>query len=265
MEPSLNVWQQFILGVKSYRKANRFVFQNKLWVYFIYPIVISAILFYFSVTATESISVLIENYLKSFVTVETNISGLQYLIDGFNYLLGIGIRLVFVVLGFIISSYTTLIIMSPVMALLSERTEEIITGEKFPFKVDQFIKDVLRGVLIAIRNIFIETWFIFLCFIFSAIPIFGLTGPLFLLVISFYFYGFSLMDYVNERQQLSVKQSVRFIQKNKGIAIGNGMVFSLLLKIPFIGFIFAPVLGPVAAIIAILEVKGYTPVEIIKK
>ena len=44
-------------------------------------------------------------------------------------------------------------------------------------------------------------------------------------------------------------------RKHKGIAIGNGFVFSMILLLPFIGVIIAPILSVVAATLAVLEVK----------
>ena len=44
------------------------------------------------------------------------------------------------------------------------------------------------------------------------------------------------MDYTLERH-LPYKESVDFIQKRRGFAIGNGIVFMLCLLIPFIGII----------------------------
>ena len=70
----------------------------------------------------------------------------------------------------------------------------------------------------------------------------------------FTFYGFSFIDYTNERRRLSVKQSVAFIRQNKGVAVTNGAVFSLLLMIPFCGYSlagFGAIISVVAATLAI--------------
>jgi CysZ protein len=62
------------------------------------------------------------------------------------------------------------------------------------------------------------------------------------------------MDYTNERRRLTVKQSVQFIRKNKGVAIANGAVFSFLLMVPYCGYSlagFGAIISVVAATIAI--------------
>ena len=76
------------------------------------------------------------------------------------------------------------------------------------------------------------------------------------LLVSSYFYGFSFIDYSNERNKLSVKESVQFVRKNKGLSVGLGMIFSICFYVPFIGVIvasFLAVVSTVAATLAVLE------------
>ena len=54
------------------------------------------------------------------------------------------------------------------------------------------------------------------------------------------------MDYTLERH-FGYKQSVQFVKKNKGFATGNGIVFMLLLLVPFVGIIFVLPLSVTAA------------------
>jgi CysZ protein len=101
----------------------------------------------------------------------------------------------------------------------------------------------------------IEFGFIFLCMLVVWIPLLGWVTPVFLMLISYYFYGFSMMDYSSERHKLNVSESVRYIRKHKGVAIGNGFIFSLLFAFPIIGSMLSTVLAPVAATIAVVELK----------
>ena len=162
--------------------------------------------------------------------------------------------------------YLVLILMSPVMALLSERTEEILTGRTFPFEWGQFVKDIVRGVRIAIRNFFMETSMVLGIVILGMliswlVPFVAfLVAPASLIataLIGAYYWGFATMDYTNERRRLSVGESVQFIRDNKGIAVGNGLLFYLMISVPvlgtYIGPVFATVMCTVGATLAIHE------------
>lgn len=54
------------------------------------------------------------------------------------------------------------------------------------------------------------------------------------------------MDYTMERH-LNYTESIAFVQQHKGIAIGNGIIFMLMLFMPIIGFILTMPIAVVAA------------------
>jgi CysZ protein len=145
--------------------------------------------------------------------------------------------------------------MSPVFSYLSERTEKIKTGIDYPFSFIQLFKDILRGILIALRNFSIELILTILMFVLSFIPIIGWLAAIMLFFISAYFYGFSFMDYALERKQLNLKQSIRFMRENKGIVIANGFVFSLCLIIPFCGVSFSSFAAIVSVVSGTLAIN----------
>ena len=146
-------------------------------------------------------------------------------------------------------------IISPALAILSEKTDELITNQKYPFSFKQLLKDIIRGCKIVLRNMIIEFLFIIAGFILSFIPIIGYICPVILFLISMYFYGFSMIDYSNERERLNVKQSVKFIRKNKGFAIANGLIFYCLMLIPLVGILIAPSYSVIAATIGTQKIK----------
>src|SRR3990167_3745253 len=78
----------------------------------------------------------------------------------------------------------------------------------------------------------------------------GLIGSILLFFISSYFYGFSFIDYNNERRRLTVKQSVQFMRANKGMVIANGLIFSFFLLIPFCGTTLAGFVAIISVIAA---------------
>ena len=189
-------------------------------------------------------------YIFAFLNIESGSEITNFLKNTLRFFLIIIIRLFIIMIYLSIYKYLVLFLMAPLFAYLSEITEEKLTGKTFQFNLKRFIKDVIRGILMALRNLIIELIWILVLFIVAFIPVVGFFSPLLLFLVESYFFGFSMMDYYNERHKLSVKESVRFMQKHKGAAIGVGATYYLLFLIPFIGWLFAPVYASVSGTIA---------------
>ena len=63
------------------------------------------------------------------------------------------------------------------------------------------------------------------------------------------------MDYTLERY-FSYQKSILFVKKNRGVVIGNGLVFMLFLLIPFIGVILVLPFSVTAATIATVKLMN---------
>jgi CysZ protein len=155
---------------------------------------------------------------------------------------------------FKVNKYLVLILLSPLLAYASERTEEILTGRTYPFSWGQLLKDALRGALIALRNAFLELGItIGLWVLTLLVPILAPLTAVLLFVVSSYLYGFSMVDYVFERRRLRIGESVRAVNDRLGIVLANGALFSLVMKLPFFGVMFGPALAAIGASIALVE------------
>jgi CysZ protein len=250
----MGFWSDLGRGISSHGKAFEFIAKHNLWLYFLYPALILTLLWLAGFASTFALG----DYLAEELMTAT---GLDSTSEDWTGMLGTILRLVAsfalkALLFFLFASYIKYIVLifcSPIMALLSERVEEITTGKTYPFHFGQFIKDIGRGVLVTLRNMLIETACIVACLVVAWIPVIGwLTIP-FLWIIAWYFLGYSMMDYTFERKRLSLSQGTSFVRKHKGIAIGNGFIFSMLLYIPFLGVIVSPVLSATAGTLATLE------------
>lgn len=253
----MSFFSDFGRGISFHLKALQFIAKHNLWSYFILPIGITIILAMWGIYSLNSIG---DDWGKE---IEEKLTG--FLPDGDTWAwIGKIIHLVSGILGWIarivatlfflkILRYIVLILCSPVMARLSERVDEILSGKTFPFRLHEFLHDMFRGILISLRNMFLETFITVACFFLGFIPVIGLIVVPFLWITGWYFLGFNMMDYTYERCRMRISEGTRFTRKHKGIAIGNGMVYSFLLWIPVLGICLAPVLSSVAATLATLD------------
>ena len=255
------------LGSKNFFKAINFMFKHGLWWYYLIPLVISTLLLFGSLVATAWVVEWVQAVAQEFFELPVDpdvtegfyglIEGLKMIINSFREVfITVLIWSVKILIFYYFGKYIVLIILSPVLAYLSEKVEGILTGTTYPFEILQFVREVWRGVLVALRNMIFEGAIIIGCWVLTWIFPFILPfTAIFLFFVGAYYYGFSMMDYVNERKRSSISQSVRYIRKNKGVAIGNGSIFAVLMLIPFVGPIFAPITASVGAVLAIHE-KG---------
>ncbi len=259
--------KDFGLGFSTYFKAVEFIFKNGLWYYFVFPVLLVLMLTYGGYELWQASMDWIQGVVEEWLGVASTEGGEELStwgaiwegIKGFfstaaKSLISIILSVLFALIYYVSIKYIVLILLSPVLAFLSEKTEKILTGNDYPFNFEYFAKDVMRGVLVALRNMTFEFMYIFLCFILTwFVPILGFITPIFLFVIASYFYGFAFMDYAVERRRLSIGEGARLIRKHKGIAIANGSLYTIVFWIPVFGLIFAPIVGVVGATIALHE------------
>jgi CysZ protein len=168
---------------------------------------------------------------------------------------GLMLRVVLVFFYFSLFKYLFLIIGSPVFAYLSEKTESILEGKDFPFNFSQLLTDIWRGVRLALRNTLWQTVYTFSLLLLSLIPFFGWVTPVIVLFVECFYYGSSMLDYSLERHKLSYTQSVTYISRHKGLAIGNGLMFFMMHLVLIIGWVLAPAYAVIAATLSLHKLK----------
>ncbi len=243
------------IAIGSYGNAIEFMHKNHLKRYLLFPILFNLILF----STGIHFGGVMGDYILS--TTETNLDtenwnfwGGEYLSTAFHFLLWIILKFFIFLLVAFIGGHLVLICLSPILAIVSEKTEQILTGKEYPFQFNQFLKDVIRGITMAIRNFLFELIFVVLLFALSFLPVIGFVTTPILFFISCFYYGFSFLDYSLERKRLNIKESSAFAKQNKGLTVGSGILFGLTLLLPFIGVAlsaFIAIVSVVAATIAI--------------
>jgi CysZ protein len=253
--------KEIITSIQAYFHAHRFIIKHRLWKWAFIPGLIYAILFclgiyLFWISSSRAIEfMLLKTGVKEWMQQMQN-SWLSFLLIFGQIIL----HLVLMLFYFSLFKYVFLIIGSPLFAYLSEKTEAIIEGKDYPFNLKQLLKDMVRGIKLALRNMLWQTVYTVTILILSFIPVVGWITPLIALAIECYYLGFSMLDYSFERKELSPSQSIAFVGRHRGLAIGNGMMFFGMHLVPFIGWILAPSYAVIAATISLYNTKTDNPI-----
>ncbi len=248
--------KEIIISIQSYLEAHRFIVKHRLWKWIFIPGLFYCILFitgiYFFWTSS--------NIAIEWVLLKTGVkSWLDRMHESWlNFIFIVGqiiLRLILLQFYFSLFKFLFLIIGSPVFAYLSEKTDSIIENKEFPFSFTQLMKDIVRAIRIALRNLLWQSVYLVSILILSFIPVAGWVTPLLAFFVECYYLGFSMLDYSSERNKLSVAESIDLIGHHKGLAIGNGMVFYLMHAIPVLGWLFAPSYAVIAATLSLHKAK----------
>jgi len=241
--------KELFSGLLIYKKAHQVIFQYKLWPWITVPGILSfCYLMLLAVLGTmilpgfsESINA---NWIPEFL------SG-----DATYVMVSILLWLFLMILGYLSYQQVVLILFSPILGFLSEIVEKSIYHLEPPsFTFQNFVKDILRGLAINLRNLGWMLLFTGFAWLLGILPLVGVfLSPVLLLLIQSYYSGFGLVDYTLERHRYSISDSITFVHQHKSRVTGVGMGFILMLLIPIIGWFFAPGYGAVAATLAALE------------
>ncbi len=245
--------KEIVISIQSWGEAHRFISQHKLWKWVIIPGLIYTILFiaamyFFGRSATAVIE-----YITHILQLSSWIQKFENSLVGFLFTLtGIILWLVLLLFYFSFFKYICLIIGSPAFAYLNRKTELILEGSEEGPGWSDISAEARRGIYIAMRNCAWQTLYLFGFILLSLVPIVGWIIPLVVIVLECYYYGFSMLDYGFARNKYSTAQSVEFVGRHKGLAIGNGFLFYLT----HVLIIFAPAYAIVAATLTVHKVKS---------
>ena len=231
--------QDILKGIQAYFGAFQLIFKLKLWSYFIIPILISFITAIVIIVFSYVLSDNLGNYIADFWKWEF---GKQTFEMVSTFLSGVLI----IVIGLLMYKHIIMAFSAPFMSPVSEKIEEYLTGIKSQHIVNSFQQQLLRSIKLTVRNLIREILVTIPILLLSIIPVIGIFFTFLLFIVQAYYAGFGNMDYTLERY-FSYKESVKFLNKNKGVAIGNGIVFILFLVIPVIGVILVLPLSVTAA------------------
>jgi CysZ protein len=154
--------------------------------------------------------------------------------------------IIIVALGLILYKHIVMALSAPFMSPVSEKIERHLTGIQREHRNTSFMTQLWRGIIVNGRNLIMELFLSIPILIIGFIPIIGFISSILLFLVQSYYAGFGNMDYTLERH-FKYGESIRFVSNHRGLAIGNGMVFMLMLLVPVIGIILVLPLSVTAA------------------
>ena len=232
-------------GCTAYSEVYEIISRLKLWKFFVIPMLISFLVFSMILVVSFSLSSSIGSYIASFWSWDFG----QETIHAISRFFG---GLLIIIFGFISFKHIIMALSAPFMGPISKIIEDDINGVVSQVKTSTPSGLLMRGIRISLRNLLRELVLSIPILLFGLIPVVGFFSVVMLFLMQAYFAGFGNMDYTLERH-FSYQKSVFFVKKNKGIAMGNGIVFMLFLLIPFLGVILVHPLSVTAATIVTVK------------
>ncbi len=240
---------EFFRGLGAYWRANQIIFRYRLWPYLVVPGLLSLIFVGGLIVAAA----IFFDDLAAFIT--RNLLPASMNQPAMEILTSILLGILLLLLGFMAYKHVVLLLFSPILAYLSEQTEELLLNQPPPdFRWKNLFRDLGRSAVLNLRNLLFTVVLMALVWPLVFVPVVGAvlsTGLI--LLIQAYYGGFGLVDVVLERKRFSVRASVDFARRHRSRLTGVGVGFLLLLAIPLVGWFLAPAYGAVAATAAALD------------
>lgn len=233
-------------AINAYAGTFKLIKKLRLWKYFAVPMIISlltAILIGF--TAWE-----LSDNLGNFIS---KIWFWEWGSETFRIISNFIGALLIVALGLMLYRHIVMALSAPFMSPVSEKIEKYLYGINHHHRNTTNVAQLWRGVKINVRNLMMELLLTIPIILIGFIPVIGVISAVLLFLVQSYYAGFGNMDYTLERH-FKYSESIQFVRRNRGLAIGNGIVFMLMLLIPIVGIILVLPLSVTAASTETLQV-----------
>ena len=232
--------KNILQGLQAYAGSLALISKLNLWKFFFIPIAISVITAAVIGLSAYGLSDNIGDFIariwpwdfgkETFTSISTFIGGIAVL-----------------VVGLILYKHIIMALSAPFMSPVSEKIEAHLTGlEKHNHRNTSAREQLWRGIRINVRNLGKELLFTIPLLLLKFIPVINIFSTVLLFLLQAYYAGFGNMDYTLERHY-NYRESIGFVRKHRGVAIGNGIVFMLFLLIPVVGVILVLPMSVTAA------------------
>lgn len=236
----------FFDAIRHYNTAVQLISRLRLGVYFLIPALISLLVGTGLVIAIITLGDNFGAWIGAQYPFETGAIWFEKAGQWIGYIL-------ISLLAIILFRYIVMMFLAPVLSPLSARVERHYRpANDAGWSVRQISAEIIRAIRLNIRNLVKELFFTFLLIVLGFIPVIGWIAGFLILVLQSYYSGFQNMDFTLERH-FNMRDSIQFVSANRGLAIGNGLVFIFMLMIPVLGLLVAPTLAVIAATIGVME------------
>jgi len=250
--------KNILIGIKGYVGSFQLISKLNLWKYFIVPILISLVTAILIGVSAYGLSDNIGSFITRLWKWEV---GKEVVTTISNFIGGA----IIVVFGFMLYKHIVMALSAPFMSPVSEKIEEYLTNnDTHSHRNTSFKQQLWRGIRINVRNLVKEILYTIPILIIGFIPVIGIISTVLLFLIQAYYAGFGNIDYTLERH-FNYKESIGFVRKHRGFAIGNGIVFMLFLLVPVLGVILVLPFSVTAASTKTIEILKAENIIALKK
>ncbi|MDX9710471.1 MAG: sulfate transporter CysZ [Trichloromonas sp.] len=227
----------FSRGFFSHWQSARFLLRHpSLWKYVLIPFLINLVVF------SGSVYLGMDFFNDSVVQLIPR-GEAWYWATLYYFLWIIAVAVTTVVVFF---SFTVIgnLIASPFNDLLSERTENLISGQRDeePFSLSTFGRDALVTLAVEVKKISLFVFAMLALLLLNLLPVFGsLLYSILAVLLTLFFLVVEYMGFVFSRKRLNFSEQRRYILARKTTMLGFGAGVLALLAIPFLQFACIPV------------------------
>ena len=134
----MKFFKELGIGLKNYWLGTQFLFRHRLVLYFIFPLVLFIGIY------------ILGNYFQAVeLDINHQLKAQSDDIDTINGLIWVSIKMFFFDGLYIIFTqftlYIVVVLLSPILAMLSQKIETILTGNTYPFNFRNLMNDIKRG------------------------------------------------------------------------------------------------------------------------
>jgi len=263
-------------GIRTSFKALPYMIQNKMLIWFLPAFFLTLALSYGAVALIDmAVDSADRLYTDTFGEYSLDVCGEGVIVIDCieevlraigSYMLSVVIWVGLFWLKIKLLKYFVLAFLGPVMSVISDVTEEKLTGVKRSVSLKKFIREVFRGIRTAFLYLFIELFLALLLLVIALVA--GWVFPVLLpfiaplevivaFIIGAFFYGAAALDYVWEREDVGALGSLGLAFESRSLAVGIGVPFAIWMAIPIVNFTLAPIFAPaLATVAAVLALKG---------